>query len=73
LTTKNIKTAADVIAEFLDIQAEVKSIDAGTVTAVSTLWKNDDLSRVKLLRKLEEARKIAFKADAVNAEEAGSD
>lgn len=73
MATENIKTATDVIAEFLDNQAKDESLDAGTVAAVSTLRKDDDLSKVKLLRKLEEARKAAFKADVVSAEEAGDD
>ncbi|EAP78144.1 hypothetical protein [Roseovarius nubinhibens] len=73
MTTKNIKTATDVIAEFLDSQCKDESLDAGTVAAVSTLRKDDDLSKVKLLRKLEEARKAALKPDAVNAVEAGND
>lgn len=73
MTTENIKTATDVIAEFLDNQAKDESLDAGTMAAVSTLRKDDDLSKVKLLRKLEEARKAAFKADLVSAEEDGDD
>jgi hypothetical protein len=73
LTTKNIKTASEVITEFLDTQAKGKSLDADTVAAVSTLRKDDDLSKVKLLRKLEEARKAALKADVVSADEASDD
>ena len=73
MTTKNIKTASEVITEFLDTQAKGKSLDADTVAAVSTLRKDDDLSKVKLLRKLEEARKAALKADVVSADEASDD
>lgn len=73
MATEKIKIATDVIAEFLDNQAKDGSLDARTVAAVSTLWKDDDLSKVKLLRKLEEARKAALKADEVRAEEAGND
>lgn len=73
MTTENIKTASEVIIEFLDTQAKDESLDGDTVAAVSKLRKDDDLSKVKLLRKLEEARKDALKADVAGAEEAGDD
>lgn len=73
MTTENIKTASEVITEFLDTQAKDESLDTDTVSAVSKLRKDDDLSKVKLLRKLEEARKAALKADVAGAEEAGDD
>jgi hypothetical protein len=73
LTTENIKTATEVITEFLDTQAKDESLDADTVAAVRNLQKDDDLSKVKLLRKLEEVRKAAIKADMAGAEEAGDD
>ena len=73
MTTKNIKTATEVIAEFLDTQAKDESLGADTVAAVCTLRKDDDLSKVKLLRKLEEARKAALKTDGACAEEVGDD
>ena len=73
MTTKNIKSASEVITEFLDTQAEEESLNTDTVDAVSTLRKGDDLTKVKLLRKLEEARKAALKADVMGAQEAGDD
>ncbi|WP_321831863.1 hypothetical protein [Thalassovita sp.] len=73
MTTENIKTATEVITEFLDTQAKDESLDADTVAAVRNLRKDDDLSKVKLLRKLEEVRKAAIKADMAGAEEAGDD
>jgi len=73
LTTENIKTASEVITVFLDTQAKDESLDTDTVTAVSTLRKDDDLSKVKLLRKLEEARKAALKAVLTSAQEHGDD
>lgn len=73
MTTENIKTASEVITEFLDTQVKDESLDTDTVAAVSKLRKDDDLSKVKLLRKLEEARKAALKADVAGAEEAGDD
>ena len=73
MTTENIKTASEVITAFLDAQAKDESLDPDTVAAVSTLRKEDDLSKVKLLRKLEEARKAALKADVASAEETGDD
>ncbi|ETD89446.1 hypothetical protein [Rhodobacter capsulatus] len=73
MATENIKTASEVITEFLDTQAKDESLDADTVAAVSKLRKEDDLSKVKLLRKLEEARKAAIKAVVAGAEEAGDD
>lgn len=73
MTNENIKTASEVINEFLDTQANDESLDKYTVAAVSKLWKDDDLSKVKLLRKLEEARKDALKTVVAGAEEAGDD
>jgi hypothetical protein len=73
LTTKNIKTASEVITEFLDTQAKEATLDTDTVHAVSKLRKDDDLTNVKLLRKLEEARKAALKADVAVAQEVGDD
>lgn len=73
MTTENIKTASEVITEFLDAQAKDESFDADTVAAVSTLRKDDDLSKVKLLRKLEDARKAALKVNVASAEEAADD
>lgn len=73
MTTENIKTASEVITEFLDFQAKDESLDADTVAVVSKLRKDDDLSKVKLLRKLEEARKAALKSDAAGTEVAGDD
>lgn len=73
MTNENIKTASEVITEFLDTQANDESLDKYTVAAVSKLRKDDDLSKVKLLRKLEEARKDALKTVVAGAEEAGDD
>lgn len=73
MTTKNIKTASEVITEFLVSRAKDETLDADTVAAVSKLRKDDDLSKVKLLRKLEDTRKAALKADAAGAEEASDD
>ncbi|WP_136443813.1 hypothetical protein [Pacificoceanicola onchidii] len=73
MTTENVKTATEVITEFLDTQVNDESLDADTVAAVSKLRKEDDLSKVKLLRKLEEARKAALKADVAGAAEEGDD
>lgn len=73
MITENIKTASEVIVEFLDTQAKDESLDVDTVVAVSTLRKDDDLSKVKLLRKLEEARKAALKAHVASTGEAGND
>ncbi|MEE3360158.1 MAG: hypothetical protein VX248_09410 [Pseudomonadota bacterium] len=73
MTAENIKTASEVITEFLDAQAKEESLDVDTVAAVSKLRNDDDLSKVKLLRKLEEARKAALKADVASAEGAGDD
>lgn len=69
MTTENIKTAVTVITEFLESQVNEESLDAETVTAVSTLWNGDDLSKVKLLRNLEDARKAALKAGMASGEE----
>ena len=73
MATENIKTASEVINEFLDTQAKDESLDADTVAAVSKLRNDDDLSKIKLLRKLEEARKAALKAHVAGAEEASDD
>lgn len=47
MTTKNIKTASEVITEFLVSRAKDETLDADTVAAVSKLRKDDDLSKVK--------------------------
>ena len=73
MATENIKTASEVITEFLDTQAKDESLDTDTVAAVSKLRTDDDLSKVKLLRKLEEARKATLKSGVAGAEEAGDD
>jgi len=73
LTTENIKTATEVISDFLEIQVTDGSLDAETVIAVSTLWNGDDLSKVKLLRKLEDARSAALKAGVSSSEEVNYD
>jgi len=73
LATENIKTASEVIAEFLDVQLKDKALDADTVAAVSILHKDDDLSKIKLLRKLEEARKVALKSENACANEVSDD
>ncbi|MEJ5901221.1 hypothetical protein [Ochrobactrum teleogrylli] len=73
MTTENIKTATEVINEFLDNHAKDESLEVDTVAAVSTLWKNDDLSKIKLLRSLENARKAALKANVDSTEEADDD
>lgn len=73
MTTENIKTASEVIADFLDAQAKDESLDADTVASVSTLRRGDDLSKVKLLRKLEDARKAALMANVASAKEVADD
>ncbi|RFB06231.1 hypothetical protein [Parvularcula marina] len=73
MATENIKTASEVIADFLDTQAKDESLDADTVASINTLWEEDDLSKVKLLRKLEEARKAAITADLASGGEPGDD
>ena len=73
MATENIKTAPQVITEFLDTQAKDDSLDADTVSAVNTLCKNDDLSKIKLLRRLEEARRAAPKGDAAHSAETSDD
>lgn len=73
MANETVKTSSQVITEFLDALAKDKALDADTMAAVGALRKDDDLSKIKLLRKLEEARKTTLKADAESTEKAGDD
>ncbi|MCT8970791.1 hypothetical protein [Microbaculum marinisediminis] len=73
MATENIKTASQVITEFLDSQAKDESLDMDTVSAVTELRKDNDLSKIKLLRALEEARKDALTAVAADSGQTGHD
>ncbi|MBI1235180.1 MAG: hypothetical protein GC188_00660 [Alphaproteobacteria bacterium] len=73
MALNHIKTVSEVISEFLETQAADGTLDADTVAAVNTLRKHDDLSKIKLLRKLEEIRKELLKAQVANFEGEGDD
>lgn len=73
MTTENIKSANDVIADFLDAQAEKTEMDKGTITAVRDLKSQGNLTKTKLLRQLEEVREAAIKASQSTTELTAAD
>ena len=61
MTTKNIKSASIVLSDFLDEQAKDENLDAASVSAIVSLRKERKLTKINLLRQLEEARKTKLK------------
>ncbi|HBH90004.1 hypothetical protein [Ponticaulis sp.] len=56
MTKEKIKTALEVVADFLEKQAGAEGLDRDTLSAICELQETDELSKTKLLRKLEEVR-----------------
>lgn len=73
MASESIKTASQVITEFLDALSKDATLDTDTVVTVSNLRNDGDLSKIKLLRKLEEVRKAELKADGISEGEVGDD
>ena len=71
MTNEKIKTAAEVIAGFLDEQAKNEALDPGTVKTVAALSNEGKLTKVSLLRQLEEVRRKAV--INAQADESGAD
>lgn len=60
MASDEIKTGATVIADFLKSLQEIDNIDAATVKAIQDLSETEKLTKVRLLRSLEEARSSAL-------------
>lgn len=63
MATENIKSASTVLTDFLDEQAKDEDLDAASVSVIVSLRKEGKLSKINLLRQLEEARKAKLKDD----------
>ncbi|OXT02748.1 hypothetical protein B7H23_07710 [Notoacmeibacter marinus] len=74
MTTEKIKSASEVLTDFLDAQAKKAGVDSGTIVAIRDLRSESKLTKTNLLRKLEDTRKAALKGAKPPAEEdAGND
>ncbi len=63
MTIEKIQSAREVLNAFMDAQAQDESLDLAAVAVIVDLRNDDKLTRTNLLRKLDEARKAALKAD----------
>jgi hypothetical protein len=59
MPTDEIETSATVIKKFLEAKKTDNQIDAGTLSAVQSLFAENKLSKVQLLRALESLREKA--------------
>jgi hypothetical protein len=62
VANKKIKSATEVVTDFLDDQVKDENLDQGTVNAVSGLRKDGKLTKINLVRQLEALRNAAIKA-----------
>lgn len=63
MTAENIKSATEVVTEFLGEQIGDHNLDAITLSVIADLRGQGKLTKTNLLRRLEEARKAAAKRD----------
>lgn len=68
MATENIKSAGEVLTDFLEKQAGDDELDQTSVLAIKQLRGDGKLTRTNLLRKLDEARKAAMKAGSATKE-----
>jgi len=73
VTIKKIKSAREVLTDFLDEQAQDERLDAATLSAIRELRAEGKLTKINLLRRLEEARNKALKDDHASQVDAGDD
>lgn len=73
MTTRKIKSAGQVLDEFLSEQAQDAELDSGTVEAIRKLRNEGKLTKTNLLRRLESARTEALRQDETSQEGAGDD
>ncbi|WP_051068083.1 hypothetical protein [Octadecabacter antarcticus] len=70
MANEKIKTATEVVTDFLDDQVKDQDLELGTVQAVGSLRDEGKLTKINLLRQLEALRKAAISARVV---EGGAD
>ena len=68
MATENIKSAGEVLTDFLEKQASDDELDQTSVLAITQLRGDGKLTRTNLLRKLDETRKAAMKAGSASEE-----
>lgn len=61
MTTGKIKSASEVLTDFLREQAKDEGLDSATVSAISDLQGEGKLTKTNLLRRLEDVRKSKVK------------
>jgi len=59
---EDIKSASQVVADFIEEQAQKPERDTATISAVSTLRSDGKLTKTNLMRQLEAARKAGSSA-----------
>jgi len=60
MATQKIKSAGDVLTDFLQTQEENAELDAASIEAIRDLRSDSKLTKTNLLRKLEDARNAAL-------------
>ena len=73
MTTQKIKSASQVLDEFLSEQAQDAELDSGTVETIRKLRGEGKLTKTNLLRRLEAARTTALQQDETSQEGSGDD
>lgn len=64
MTSEKIKTANQVLTRFLSDGAKDDALDGATISAIVNLREEGKLTRINLLRRLEEARNAALDVEA---------
>ncbi|MCY6380235.1 hypothetical protein [Hoeflea prorocentri] len=68
MTTEKIRSASEVLSDFIDDQAKDEALDQASVSAISKLRGESKLTRTNLLRQLEGARRAVLKGDCPQQE-----
>lgn len=64
MTTEKAKSASTVLTDFLVEQAKDEDLDLASLSTILSLRKEGKLTKINLLRHLEEARKAKLKDEA---------
>lgn len=65
---EEIKSAGQVVADFIEDQAQKPERDPATVAAIRTLRSDGKLTKINLMRQLEAARKATGRKGVASAE-----
>lgn len=68
MATEKIRSATEVLTDFVKEQAGDDELDQTSISAISQLRTDGKLTRTNLLRKLDEARKASMKAGSTPEE-----